>query len=623
MSKYQVYLYFALTAIGTAAVFAVLWNLLLPTEKMRRQHARKTWTVVLFFSGLIVIAAGFFVYWITEQYKNPAAIVQGIGVGLIMVVILAGTYEASDLFRGQGLFFGSVSVIASVAVVGLIAAVNFYTYQNPMKYDFNQDKLESLNDETVKVLKALQKPIEVIAFLYKQEKQQEQGFRGFFEKYSTINQKKFFIRVINPVDNPKMAECFGVKGEFGSQLRNRVVLTIKGKCVQKNKRTVFNNKKIVIEKLSEQEITNKLIRLTRLRQKTVCFLRGRGQPSIESKNRYGYSEFKKQLTEKGFKTREVNLLTSEKVPSGCDLVVQAVPEWVMVMRQGGEVALKSAARLSKVEVDRVERYLNAGGKMLVFQEPLVSSGLEGLLKKNYGIEWRPGAVVDFLVNFKSDPRMPMGTDFSASHPIVKGFFRRARMPFQWTAALKRSKNVPSGVTVTDLVKTTKVRLGIRGRRGGASCCSFYIPTPLSRGFIKIMQNSRRWRRNEMLRQIAVNRIIQKTIPGSEVGAHTLAMTALKKGAKVGKQTRIVVFADSALASNFMMQVPIIRTVIFNSVAWLAKEKDLVHIVTKRRKPSNINLSSTQKKMLRLTTRYGVPLLFFFIILMVVGIRRQK
>lgn len=624
MGKYQIYIYFALTAIVTATIAATLWNLFLPTERIRRLHTRKMWTVGLFFAGLTLFVSGLFVYWIVGQYKQPAAIVQGLGIGLIMTVILLGTYEASDMFRGQGLFFGSTSVIASVAALAIVVAANFYTSKNPAQYDFNADKLETLNDQTLNVLKALEKPVEVVAFLYKQEKQIAQRLRTFFKKYSDINPKKFQVRIIDPVENPSTAACYGVKGSAGSQLRNRVVLSIKGKCLQKKNRTVFSNKKIVVEKLSEQEITNKLIKLTRKRQKKVCFLRGRGQPSIEeSKSRYGYNEFKKQLIEKGFSTQEVNLLTSENVPKACDIVVQAVPEWTLLLRRSGKLGLSSGAKLDSFEVAKLERYLAAGGKMMIFQEPLVQSGLEGLLKK-YGIVSRSGATVDFLYNHRGLPFRPMGTDFSTSHPIVKGFYRRARMPFEWATSFQRAKAVPAGVTATELIKTTKVRIGVPGGRvSAAKCCSFYIPTPLSRGFGKLMNDSRRWKRNEMLLQILRNQIVKKLIPNSEVGPHTLAMAAVKKGSKAKSQTQIVAFGDSALASNFLMQVPEVRTVIFNSIAWLAKEKDLVHIVTKRRKPSNINISATQKKALQLVSQWGSGLFFFIMVLMVWGMRRQQ
>lgn len=624
MSNFFIYLYFALTAIATGAVVAVLWNLFQPLDSLRQKHARKTWTVVLFFAGLLMIMVGFFVYWTVEVYQLPAALIHGMGVGLILAVILTGSYQARDIMTGQALFFGGMSVIAVAAAVVIVVAVNFYAHQKDWKVDFNKDKLESLDDETVKVLTHLKSKIEVIAFLYKEEKEQEQLFLSFFEKYRAVNRQKFEIRVINPVDAPKLAECYEVKGDFGSQLRNRIILARDGSCATDKDRTYFTGKKVVLDnQLSEKEVTNKLIRLTRERQKQVCFLRGRSQPSIQSKNAFGYHEFNNQIKEKGFTTQEINLLTTDRIPSSCDLVVHAVPEWVMVMRQGGKQALDRAVKLDDIEIDRIKAYLDRGGKMMVFLEPLADSGLGNLLEKQFGITWMPGSVIDFLANFQGRSFQPLGTDFDQNHPITKDFKQGTRIPFQWTSALKRSNAVPAGVVVTELVKGPRVQF--MGLRQGKSpeCCSFYIPDPLAQEFGQLLTNARRWKREEMLRRIITEKIVQQTIPGSQPGPFAYAMAAVKKGAKAKSETRIVVFGDSALPSNLMMQVPFNRNLVFNALAWMVQEKDLVHIVTRQRKPSTIQLTTTQQTSIRLISRYGIPLFFVLMIMMVMGIRRLK
>ena len=220
MTKYQVYLYFFLVALATAALGAVVWNLLLPSDATRRQHTRKTWTVFVFFVGLIIFVMGLFVYWSVGSYKTPAAIVHGVGIGLILSVILVGTYTPGEMFAGRGFFFGSLSIIATAAVLVIIVAANFYARQKDWSYDFNQDKLASLHDETIKVLKNLQKPVTVTAFLYKREKQQERMFLSFFEKYRNINRKMFKVNVVDPMADPQVASCYGIKGDFQQLVRH-------------------------------------------------------------------------------------------------------------------------------------------------------------------------------------------------------------------------------------------------------------------------------------------------------------------------------------------------------------------------------------------------------------------
>lgn len=624
MSTYSIYIYFVLIAVATTAVVSVFFQLVLPTNLPRKAHARKIWTVVVFFLGWMLIASGFFVYWTVEVYKISTALLHGMGMGFILAMVLVGSYQAKGTMSGQTIFFGGMSILAVAGAVVIVFAANFYFNQKDWKFDFNKDKLESLDDETVKVLKNLKSKIEVIAFLYKEEKEQEQLFLSFFEKYRAVNRQKFDVRVINPVDSPTLAECYEVKGDLGGQLRNRIVLSRDGACSTQKGRTSFSGKKVVIDnQLSEKEVTNKLIRLTRERQKQVCFLRGRNQPSISSKNAFGYHEFNHQLKEKGFTTQEITLLTTENIPDTCDMIVHAVPEWITVVRQGGKQALERAVKLDDIEIDRIKAYLDKGGKMMLFLEPLADSGLSNLLEKQFGITWMPGTVIDFLANYEGIPYQPLGTSFSQEHPVTKDFKQDTRIPFRWATALKRSAAMPAGVVVTELVKSPRVQfMGMRNRNA-PECCSFYVPDPMAQEFSQLLTNARRWKREEMLRRIITEKIVQQSIPGSQPGPFSYAMSAVKKGAKAKEETRIVVFADSSLASNMMMQIPFNRNLVFNSLAWMVQEKDLVHIVTKQRKPSNIELTTTQQTAIRLTSRYGIPLFFLFMIVMVMGIRRLK
>ncbi|TNE49602.1 MAG: hypothetical protein EP343_11115 [Deltaproteobacteria bacterium] len=634
MSKYQVYLYFFLVALATAALGAVVWNMLLPSDASRRLHTRKTWTVFVFFLGVIVFTLGLFVYFTVGTYKTPTAVLHGIGIGLILTVVLVGTYSPGEAFAGKGLFFNGLTIVATAAVLAIVVAINFYVRQKEWKYDFNQDKLESLHDETVKVLKNLKEPITVTAFLYKREKQQEQMFLNFFEKYRSVNRKMFNIRVVDPMASPLTAKCYDVKGDFGGQLRNRIVISRGGKCRTTKTRTYFAGKKIVISnRLSEKEVTNKLIRLTRTKAKTICFLRGRRQPSITASNDFSFKEFNKLLTEKGFKTREVNLLSVEKVPPQCELVIHAVPEWTSLYRSLGtqQGAMKTVVRLDDTEVERLQKYLDQGGKMMLFLEPLAVTGLEDMLKSKFGIEKKEGVVLDFLLNARGQggrarPFFPVAVDFSRAHPITKDSDSRkgARVIFRWASPVSKSKAIPAGVAVSELVRTIRGPYRARSKAGKLlkDCCSFYLPTPLSKGFQILMANSSQLQRRPLVSRL-LNGLAQESDPGALPGPFSLVTAAAKKGARPNQETRIVVFGDSSVATNSGIVDPYSQNLVFNSLAWLVKEKDLVHIVTKRRKPSNVQLTTTQKDALRLTARYGIPLFFSLIIMMVFGIRRQK
>jgi hypothetical protein len=608
-----------LEGIGIGLVVLVL---LLPSK----YFARKIWSVVFLIFGMIFVATGLFAYWILGQYSTLPALFQGIGAGLVLGVLAVGSFELGDLFSGQGFFFSSVNVFATAAVLAVIGFVSYLGIQNPTKLDFNLDKLESLSSHTTQLLKALDKPIEAIVFLYKQEKDLELQFQEFFEKYRDVNRSKFQIRVVDPASQPRIAECYEARrsaDNIRSNLNNRVILAQDGECVNKDGTMLFSGKKIVIEQVTEQDVTNKLIRLTRKEQKSVCFLRGRNQPSLESAGPFAFKFFKQILEIKGFTTREINLLALDMVPSDCSILINAAPELATVR---SKQEIDSGARLENIEIERIERYLNQGGKMMLFLEPMIQTGLNEMIKQHFGIEWLPGVVIDFYAN-REEPIAPVGL-VDNNHDINKGFGKQVPAFFMWTSAFQQATARPAGVTLSELIKTVEVKF--KNPDITMPCCAFYIPDPHSPGFAGLRQRARTWKGDVMLSKIAGG-IVQAMIPNVKTGPLTLAVAASKQLQKdkkadqkaAAKESRIVVFGDTAFAGNNLMQAPTNRGIIENSIAWLADEQDLIHIPPKQRKPSQVHLTSTQKNAIQLSTRYGVPVFFVFMILLVIGIRRQR
>lgn len=619
-----IYIAFLVAAMASAVPCVFLMTSVFNKQE---EQASKTWSAIFFVFGLMFVMAGLFIYQILGSYGRPAAIVHGIGVGMILAMLLVGQFKFRNAVSGQSLFFDTFSVVVVAAALALTAGANYLAFQKNKKFDFNKAKLESLDNQTVKKLKALEEPVEVLAFVTKQERTQVPQIKEFFEKYQSINRAMFKVRFVNPLNEPGLASCYGVREGKGGKL-NAQVLIARGTCVKDGKDGLkFKGKKLNITKLSEEHVTNRMIRVTRKQEKKICFLEGRKQPATSGqKDKNGFHFFKQVLEGKGFKSMTVNLLNKDEVPKECSVIVNAAPEYLSLRADSYD----HTARLSDQEVDKIERYLDKGGKMMLFLEPRVNTGLGDTIKKKYGIEWRKGLTLEFRKNV-GRPEVFFSSTFDDKQTITKGFNKGGVRVYFLNATALKTSNV-AGVTVKEVVKTDQIKIpGMkRDRKTGRivrvalKCCSFFIPNPSGMRFRYLQREYVKIRPRLMARKAATG-FVERIVPDAKREPVALVVAASKKSTTAGKETRVVVFADSFPASNrgIRFQGYGNVTLAVNSVAWLVSEKDLVALPPKNRKVKKLALTALSRNSIQYTTRYAMPVFFFFIILLVMAIQRQK
>jgi hypothetical protein len=624
----SIYVNFLIAVFASAVPCVFIMKSVFGAPEKRQQS--KTWSALFFVAGMMLIVAGMFVYWILGAYGKPAAIVHGIGVGMILAMLLVGTYESSGVFSGQAIFFNSFTLVVVLAALALLVGVNYLGRQKDKKFDFNKKKLQSLDSATVNKLKSLKEPVEVLIFVTKQERNQVPRIKEFFDKYASINRDKFKVRFINPLNEPELAGCYGVregkKGKMPAQ-----VLIAAGQCVRKggkNASLSFKGKKLSISQLKEEHVTNRMIRVTRKSDKKVCFLTGRSQPKTSGqKTSTGFHFLKQVLEDKGFKTMDLNLIDKDEVPKDCRMLVNAAPEFQSVR----PAERQHVARLSDQEVDKIERYLDKGGKMMLFLEPSIDTGLGKLLQTKFGIGWDPGLTLEFRKNV-GRPEIFFSTTFNNKHTITKGFKQANARLYFWNATALKKTGTVAGVSVKNIVQTDQIKVGgmTMDRKTGKvkrvtlKCCSFYIPTPhgmrfryLQREYVKI--------RPVLMARRAATGFVERIMPKAQRKAVSLVMSASKKTGKAGQETRIVVVADSFLGSNRGLRFRGYGnvTLMINSFAWLAHEKDLVALPPKNRKVKKLALTAVTRNTIQYTTRFAMPVFFLFVILLVMAIRKQK
>ncbi|MCY1079903.1 GldG family protein [Archangium lansingense] len=353
-------------------------------------------------------------------------------------LVLVGLYFATNFkqfgqfaSRRSSFFFGSTALMV-LLTLGALLAINYIAYKKNQRWDLTEKKIFTLSPQTLSTLKGLREPVRAIGFIPTDHPAYE-ALQATFDRYHVEAPERFEYSFKDPRRHPDLTEKYSL-----TESQTTVVLT-------RGEGSSETHTKLNI--VSEQELTNALIKLTRVSEQKVYFVVGHGewplnQPMPMSGQRgrtTSLSEMKQQLTQEGYSTREINLAGGTTVPRDASLVVIA----------------GAKGRYSPSEVESLRQYLAAGGRMIYFAEAYGEPGpeLSGLLAE-YGVGIDPGVVADAQFNGGS-PYVVLSL-FYGRHEISQPLSQRQlNIEFPTARALNvRTLGLAEGVKVVAVVSTS-------------------------------------------------------------------------------------------------------------------------------------------------------------------------
>jgi len=240
--------------------------------------------------------------------------------------------------------------------ISSIAMLAWITNHYSLQFDLTANKRHSLSANSIELLQMLDKPVTVHA--YTTDEVTTQAVREIIDRYQRIK-KDFRLRLLNPDIDIDQARRDGI-------IMNRPFAFV----------IHYNGRSENIDSLSEQSISNALLRLSRRDNQLVVFLKGHGERDIDAGDPRGYGTLKKQLTDTGFNLQGINLL-EKALPANTKLLVVAAPE----------------DEYLDGEIEKIEDYLAHGGNLLWLRDPGGSQKLDRLATF-FGIRFQPGVIVD-------------------------------------------------------------------------------------------------------------------------------------------------------------------------------------------------------------------------------------
>lgn len=225
------------------------------------------------------------------------------------------------------------------------------------RLDLTPQKQYSLSPHAQKVLRDLDRDVQVVAFVRSDDERNPEISDLLARAHNVSPRLRYAIVDVNR--NPAVARQYGVDN-YAS-----VVVESNGR------RRVFANPR-------EDLLVEAILQVTRPTAKVVYFLTGHGEASPDDNDRQrGYSAAANTLRREFYEVRSLSLLGDEPVPADAGVVVVAGPRQDLL-----------PAELTKLGV-----YVDHGGALLMMVDPQTPSSLGGFLSR-YGVQTRGDVVVD-------------------------------------------------------------------------------------------------------------------------------------------------------------------------------------------------------------------------------------
>jgi ABC-type uncharacterized transport system involved in gliding motility auxiliary subunit len=452
----------------------------------------------------------------------------------------------------RSLSFGINSAFITLVVLALIGVINFLSARYPQKLDLTKNKIHTFSDQTSKVMAGLKD--DLTATLYGDLAAKEK-YRPIFDNYKKLS-PKFKFELVDPNKEPTRAKQAGIKK------METLVLSYQGR----------NTK---VEDITEEKITNEIIKMTKGTRSVVCTIVGHGEQSFSAVVSEGLSAAKKGLEDQSYEVKELNLPQEQKIPADCTAVIM----------------MGATKGLFPAEVKTLSDYLDNGGRVVMGVEAVVTGPDETKelkeLLKNWGVEVKGGLVIDPVSRMLGvDASVPIIAQFNNELAITKDFKQQCYFPF--TRPLDVISPTPEGLKAKWMAKTTP----------------------------------KAWGEMDM-KSIAKGEVQYN--PGIDIAGPittAVAVSGKKKDSKATRETRLVVFGSAQFANNNYARFGGNQDLFLNSVSWAVEDESLISIRAKEEDVGKIELSQNQGLSIFWVTVIIVPLIIA-IMGIVIWVRRKK
>jgi len=482
--------------------------------------------------GLVLFSFGVLGYILTSG--SFARLFAGVNLIFGIIALIGWAVSAREsvgtMTGNRATRYGANAAIYTIAFIGVLVAVNYLGTRYHAQIDLTANKAFSLSPQSLQVIKRLKQPVKFYGFV---EGGHDPAAQSLYQEFAYAS-PLISYELVDPNRHPELAERYKVA------TMNTTHVQYGGD----------NGSGTNVTEMTEEALTNGIVKLTSSVSKTVCFTNGEGEPDPnEATDPNGFGDFRTALQGESYDVKTVNLVTENNVPSDCTVLVVAGPTRPLVPHA----------------TDAINQYLKSGGRALVMLRPprpdqSIDEAALVALVKNWGVMPGDNVVVDQVVRLFAGPALgldPLVKTYNP-HPITTNFDKQTVFPMVRT--VDPMTGLPAGLTVTALALTSDTS---------------WAETDLE-GIFK--------------RQTAAFTPKDRKGPVPVADAVSAQLGALKYGSG---EARLVIFGDTDFANNQNLGNFFNRDFIMNSVDWLAGQSNSITIRPRSLRASRFNLTTAE------------------------------
>lgn len=473
--------------------------------------------------GIVLILATLIWYSISQIWGMANWILLVLGIAGLADFLFYYFKNRDKQLSQRSLKKGSNVLVQVVVVLAIISMLAFISSRRHYRSDWTENSLFSLADQTVKVLNGLDKPVVIKAFFRTNDRT---GIKSRLDEYS-YKSPDLTYEFIDPDKEPQVVKQYGIK-----KLNTLVVES--------------GPKRETLTDLTESNITNAIIKVTRNRDKVIYFTTGHGEKSITDSSPEGYKSAADEIKKENHIVRQFNLAVTKSVPDSASVVAIISPKTAFFPQ----------------ELDSLTKYVNKGGKLLLMLDPESPQSMRNFAAR-FKIKVGNNMVIDASglgQLFGSGPGVPLVQTYDKNNAITKDFGIMTFYPYASSVSETDDKD---GWTVTELAKTS---------------ANSWADVDYTGGKVSFDEN--------------------KDIKGP------VAVAAI---AKKDKST-VAVFGDSDFAKNGYFNQQGNGNFFLNTINYLAEEEDLISIRPKQPKDRRLTLTQADVSKIFYLVVITIPLL---------------
>lgn len=446
-------------------------------------------------------------------------------------------------------------VFVSIILFATLVMVMSLVVKNNYRWDATSEKIYSLSESTVKLLKNLQSaPVDILAF-YPHDDQARMAFEVFL-KQCQFHHPHFRYHFYDPDRVPSLAKKYNVKKFY------TVVLMYQGRSE-------------TIAEPTEESFTNALLRLANPKRFNLCFVTSHGESSLEDKDKTGLAALKETVESMNYGTHEVILLR-DAVPDVCNVMIVAGPH----------------QDFDATEFRYIKKAFISGRGILFLIDPMDPGAGKSFrdFMASFGVLMSEDVIVDKMSRMVGgDFLVPLVNQYMVDHPITATFEKPTFFP------VARSLQ-PSGESSKTL---DVVPLALTSDR---SWSETNLQT-LEKGEASFEPTT-----GDLQGPLPVAVAVQGTIAPEETQDKNTPSPSPSPAASAPpeKKGRLVVIGDSDFVTNSYIGLSGNMDFALNAIQWLTQDDRFISIHPRQPEFKPLLLSQEQKTLLLLICIAGLP-----------------